>query len=92
MRPTLTALLLLTNAAAAQAIAADPEQGAALYARACARCHGAEAQGGRKGPAIPPGTTLEALGTAHADKRIGAGLSDADRAAVIEYIDGLTQP
>jgi PQQ-dependent dehydrogenase (methanol/ethanol family) len=52
MRHLAAGILLLTPALYAQPSAASPERGQATYARRCAGCHGPDAFGGEKGPAL----------------------------------------
>lgn len=91
------ALSLVALALAAPAALADETvDGAALYARACAECHGAERLGG-KGPALLP-ENMGRLSKAQAVKVIAGGrpatqmpgfaasLSDAEIAALADYV------
>lgn len=81
----LTALLILT---AMPALADSYDDGASLYAASCARCHGNDGSGGRKGGNIL-GTTPEAIKAAHATLKGFSG-SDSDLQAIAAFLAPLT--
>jgi len=58
------AALLLLLAAGDRPLDGDPTHGKILFKKHCARCHGKEAQGGKKGPRLTDGGRINAVADA----------------------------
>ena len=84
---------------AVASVASGAEDGAALYKKKCAHCHGANGEGKSKTPALK-GTSLDAttiteqitkgkVGSKAPHNKSIAGVSDAQAKAVAEFIKTL---
>lgn len=78
-------LILLTLAMPLPALADMVEDGAALYAASCARCHGNDGSGGRKGGAIL-NATADQIAAAHVGQLRGFTPSDVELAALAAFL------
>lgn len=59
-----SALLLVLAGAGERPLDGDPTHGQILFGKHCARCHGKEAQGGKKGPRLTDGGRINAIADA----------------------------